>query len=42
MLEMQTLLMFRHGTSIGIPALSDACRAGICPHPPEMTWPIIT
>ncbi len=40
MLDMQTLFRFITGRSMGKPAFSEACRAGIWPTPPVMTWPI--
>ena len=38
----QTLETVTHGTELGIPAPSDACRAGACPTPAERTLPITT
>ena len=40
--ERQTLLMVSAGTLIGMPALTAAWRAGICPAPAWSTWPMIT
>src|SRR6266511_3563679 len=40
--EPQTLLIVVHGTLSGIPARSDACRAGACPTPAWTTFPMNT
>ena len=40
--DRQTLLMVSEGTFIGIPALTAAWRAGICPAPAWSTCPMIT
>ena len=40
--DRQTLLTVSDGTLIGMPALTAACRAGICPAPACSTWPMIT
>ena len=40
--DRQTLLIVSDGTVIGMPALTAAWRAGICPAPAGMTWPMIT
>ncbi len=40
--ERQTLLMVIDGTLIGIPPATAASRAGFCPAPAWMTWPMIT
>ena len=40
--ERQTLLMVIDGTLIEIPPATAALRAGFCPAPARMTWPMIT
>ena len=40
--ERHTLLIVSAGTFIGMPALTAAWRAGICPAPACSTWPMIT
>src|SRR5690606_17396420 len=40
--ERHTLLMVSAGTFIGMPAMTAAWRAGICPAPAWSTWPMIT
>ena len=40
--DRHTLLIVMAGTSIGMPAGTAACRAGICPTPACSTWPMIT
>ena len=40
--ERQTLLMVIDGTLIEMPPATAALRAGFCPAPARMTWPMIT
>ena len=40
--ERHTLLMVMLGTFIGMPPATAAVRAGFCPAPARMTWPMIT
>ena len=40
--DRQTLLMVIDGTLIEIPPATAAPRAGFCPAPARMTWPMIT
>ncbi|SCE18225.1 hypothetical protein GA0115240_14223 [Streptomyces sp. DvalAA-14] len=40
--DRHTLLTVSAGTLIGMPALTAAWRAGICPVPAWSTWPMIT
>ena len=40
--DRHTLLIDRAGTSIGMPALTAAWRAGIWPSPAVSTWPMMT
>src|SRR5215216_1780516 len=40
--DRQTLFTVNAGTVIGMPALTAACRAVICPAPAWITWPMIT
>jgi hypothetical protein len=40
--ERQTLLSVKEGTDIGMPPATAAGRAGFCPAPAWMTWPMIT
>ena len=40
--DRHTLFTVSAGTVIGMPPLTAACRAVICPAPAWMTWPMIT
>ena len=40
--DRQTLLMVIDGMLIGRPPARPAARAGFCPAPARMTWPMIT